>query len=264
MARKKSHDANGARRREAPDIWLGDERPESPDVYATPPLGRDGRGGLSPDPAILVAMLVDLSGSIAMRGADKDLIIGLGRFHELVLGDSNLERRLDFALIGFNELVTVLRPYGPIADWQPPSELACGNGTWLGTAAQKALELQGARLAELESRGRDVQRKFIFLMTDGQPCGEPREAVDAAAAAIEREEQAEDFGFYCLAVPGADLATLRRLTPRREVLGIHQADFLNFFRWLYQSMQSVAMSQPGARAALPNPTKGAGNPNGWN
>ena len=165
-------------------------------------------------------------------------------------------------MIAFADSPTVLQGYGPVTEWEPPAELECGNGTAMGTAILKTLRLQKEHIDALSAQGISIQHCFCFLVTDGCPNSEPPERFEEAAQLIEQTEKSH-FSFYSIAVKGADIKMLRRLTPRRTPLKLAEVkDFHRFLAWLGHSLVTVSGSQVGVQIKLPNPVKTRPNKEG--
>ena len=245
----------------------------TPDVDRSPapasPEPERGPAPISPEPRVPCALLLDVSGSMA-GSAIKAITSALPQFRAAVLKDSLLTRKLSWAVIAFAESTTVLQGYGPVTGWEPPEELECGSGTAMGTAILKTLRLQKKHIDALSSQGVSIQHSFCFLVTDGCPNSEPPERFEEAAQLIEQTEK-NHFSFFSIAVEGADIEMLRRLTPRRTPLMLADVkDFHVFLAWLGSSLVSVSRSKRGVEIELPNPLiikpKKEGdpeNPLGW-
>ena len=211
---------------------------------------------VSPEPRTLLQLLLDTSGSMAFSGALKAVLYALPEFREAILKHALTARKLGFAVLTFADRPEVLKTYGPVTEWEPPTELGGGNGTAMGTAILEALRLQDEHIEALAAQAITVQHSLMFLITDGYPNSEPRERFEEAIRLIEVKEKENRLSFFTVAVEGADINTLKRLTPRRTPLKLGELkDFHNFVDWLWRSMVSVSMTQPGMRISLPNPMK---------
>ena len=219
--------------------------------------GESDRGrpaAFGPEPRILCALLLDVSGSMFERGALEVVTRALPEFRAALVKHEEAKRRLSWAVQTYAGTLKLVQPYGPIEAWEPPSKLKFGGGTAMGTAILEMLRQQEEHIGALASQGISYQHAFCFHVTDGEPNSEPAERLDEAARLIAETER-NHFSFYSIAVEGADIQTLRRLTPERTPLKLAEVkDFNNFFRWLYTSMTTVLYSR-GKAADLPNPLK---------
>ena len=211
---------------------------------------------ISPEPRELLGLIIDDSGSMAASGALKAALCALPEFREAILKHPLTARKLSLAVLAFADRPEVLKDYGPVTEWEPPTELGGGNGTAMGTAIMEALRLQDEHIEALAAQAITVQHSLMFLITDGYPNSEPRERFEEAIRLIEVKEKENRLSFFTVAVEGADINTLKRITPRRTPLKLGELkDFHNFVDWLWRSMVSVSMTQPGMRISLPNPMK---------
>ena len=247
-------------------ITLGDEGPEFLDGRATPlPRGRLGPAPISPEPKLVVTLVLDISGSMVGAGALRTIVACLPQFKTSVLQHSLLARKLSWSLVGFAGTVQVISPYQPLAQWTPPAELAGGGGgTAMGSALLKSLALQEEQIQELAAQGIATQQVVMPFFSDGFPNSEPPERLEEAIRAIEEAEKTPTFSFWPIAVEGANFDVMKRLTRRRPPLGLAQVDFQKFFKWLSVDVLRVAsISQPGERIGIASPIKGSDNADGW-
>ena len=209
----------------------GDDRDPAP-VISKSDRGRPA--ALGPEPRILCALLLDVSGSMFERGALEVVTRALPEFRAALVKHEETTRRLSWAVLTYAGTPKVVQPYGPLTDWQP-APLKPGRGTAMGTAILEMLRLQEEHINALARRGISYQHGFCFHVSDGEPDGEPPERLDEAARLI-KETEGNYFSFYSIAVEGADVDTLRRLTPHQTPLKLAEVkDLSRFFRWLSTS-----------------------------
>ncbi len=229
----------------------GDDRKPAP---VLPKPDRGWAEVVSPEPRILCALLLDVSGSMFERGALEVVTRALPEFRAALLKHEETTRRLSWAVLTYAGTLKVVQPYGPIAPWEPPARLDFGGGTAMGTAILEMLRQQEEHIGALALQGISYQHGFCFHVTDGEPNNEPPERLDEAARLIAETER-NHFSFYSIAVEGADIDTLRRLTPRRTPLKLADVkDFHKFFHWLEVSMTTVLRSR-GRAVELPSPLR---------
>ena len=221
-------------------------------------------GSVSTEPRILANLVIDTSASMFASRAIEAVTAGLHQYRADILKESLLVRKLAQAVVTFSGSPQVLYPYGTVKDWSPPESLEWGSGTALGTALLEALRLQAEYIDVLSAEGVALHHALMFLITDGEPTGEPRDRVPEAARVIAETEKNLPFSFFPVGVEGANIDLLQTLTPKRVPLRLCEvADFAKFFRWLYNSLVPISRSQPGDRIQLPNPMNQPGNPFGW-
>jgi uncharacterized protein YegL len=233
-----------------------DRDPVEPDRNPVVAAALSPRLPVSPEPRVLCLLLLDVSGSMAASGALEAVLAALPEFRASILKHPLTIRKLSFAVVAFADGPEVLRGYGPVTEWEPPTELGGGNGTAMGTAILKSLRLEEEHVEALASQGISVQHSMCFLVTDGYPNSESPERFEEAMRLIARKESKNRFAFYSIAVEGADIETLRRLTPKRTPLRLAEVNDLHkFMAWVGKSIVIGTMTQPGMRVQLPNPMK---------
>ena len=95
-------------------------------------------------------------------------------------------------------------------------------------------------------------RPWVFLITDGEPQGEPEDVILQATQRIRDDEQNKRVAFFAVGVEEANLERLRQLTVRTPVrlIGLN---FVEMFVWLSRSTQAVSHSRVDEQVALPPP-----------
>jgi uncharacterized protein YegL len=200
----------------------------------------------NPEPRCPVILLCDTSGS--MSGAPINALnAGLAAFREEVYKDEQASLRVEVALVTFGP-VRLAQEFVTIDHFIPP-RLEANGGTPMGEAIEYAMELLEDRKETYKNHGVQYYRPWVFLITDGAP-------TDSWYNAAQRVRQAEMQRrqlFFAVGVEGADLSTLRQITPsERPPVLLNGLDFQSMFQWLSTSMKRVSSSQVGgAMIALP-------------
>lgn len=198
-------------------------------------------------------LLLDTSAS--MSGARiEQLNQGLLAFKSSLASDSMAIKRVEIAIVTFGP-VNQLVAFTTADAFEPPTLHATGD-TPMGAAIRYGLELVRARKAVYKTNGVDYLRPVIFLITDGGPTDEWR----SAAAAVREGETARAFTFFAVGVEGADMETLRQISPpERTPLKLKGLAFQEMFLWLSGSLKAVSSSSPGQAVSIDNPAA----PSGW-
>lgn len=214
----------------------------------------DVRFADNPEPRVPCALILDISGS--MHGARIDeLNAGVAVCKSELLADPLAAKRVELAVITFGGVVNVASDFTTVDEFQPQPFAAAGE-TPLGAAVEKAIDLVHARKQTYKQNGVAYYRPWIFLITDGAPT----DRWDDAARRIQDGERQNAFAFYAVAVEGADVSVLAKLSTRTEPLKLKGLAFRNLFQWLSSSLTNVSKSVPTEVVPLENPTTG---PKGW-
>ena len=204
----------------------------------------------NPEPRCPCVLLLDISAS--MQGAPiAALNEGLRTFREDLVQDPLASRRVEVAVVTFNDDVRVVEDFITADCFLAPTLTASGH-THMGTGINAALDLLQARKAQYRANGVAYYRPWVFLITDGEPQGEPPEAIQLAAQRIKDDELAKRVAFFAVGVEGANIGRLAGIVvrPPMKLIGLK---FQEMFVWLSASMQKVSQSQLDEQVALPPP-----------
>lgn len=204
----------------------------------------------NPEPRCPCVLLVDTSGS--MQGAAiSALNEGLRAFKNDLMKDALASRRVEVAIVTFSSDVQIVQDFVTADQFEPPVLHAEGS-TLMGSAIHQALDLLAARKAQYRANGVAYYRPWVFLITDGEPQGEPEDVIYQAAQRIRDEEQNKRVAFFAVGVEEANLDKLRQLVVRTPVrlIGLN---FVEMFVWLSRSTQAVSHSRVDEQVALPPP-----------
>ncbi len=208
----------------------------------------------NPEPRCPCVLALDTSGS--MRGAPIEALNkGLTAFRDDLQRDSLAARRVEVAVVTFDSEVKVIQDFVTVDQFQPPTLTAQGL-TFMGSAIHKALDLIQARKATYRANGVAYYRPWVFMITDGEPQGEPDTVVQQASARVKSDEAAKRVAFFAVGVENANIAKLAEIVVRTPVklIGLN---FTEMFVWLSRSMEAVAQSKTDEQVALPPPGWGA-------
>ncbi|MDH7503534.1 MAG: VWA domain-containing protein [Verrucomicrobiota bacterium] len=204
----------------------------------------------NPEPRCPCVLLLDTSGS--MRGAPIDALNkGLVAFREDLVRDPLASRRVEVAVITFDSEVKVVQDFVTVDQFQPPTLSAQGL-TFMGTAIHKSLDMIQGRKAMYRKNGVAYYRPWMFMITDGEPQGEPDTVVQQASQRLKNDEAAKRVAFFAVGVENANMAKLAEIVVRTPVklIGLN---FTEMFVWLSRSMEAVAQSKTDEQVALPPP-----------
>jgi uncharacterized protein YegL len=207
----------------------------------------------------LCVLLVDTSGSMEADNAIGQLNSGLQNFHSEIAGDSSLSQQLELAVVEFNSTVELIAGPGLTTEFSMPRLRTAGT-TQMVSAIRKAIEIVEERKKWYKSTQQTYKRPWIVLITDGAP--DPGEDVNGVANEIEQATKAKKFAFLPIGVQGADMTILSLISgfiqddstkqwTKMKPLPLDGTKFVEFFRWLSRSMETVAGSHDGEKIALP-------------
>jgi len=189
-----------------------------------------------------------------MIGAPIDsLNQALRDFKDKVSMDEMARKRVDIAIVEFNDTVRVVQEFTPISQMSPITLNAIGS-TAMGEGINKAIDLVKDRNRFYNSIGTPCFKSWIFMITDGAPTDD----IESAVWRIQEEESKGAHGklkFFALGVAGYNKKTLFRLTKR--VIELRDTDFSGIFNWMSESMVAISVSRVGAEASLPNLSENA-------
>jgi uncharacterized protein YegL len=204
----------------------------------------------NPEPRCACVLLLDTSGS--MQGeAITALNVGLAAFKKDLVKDPLASRRVEVAIVTFDNEVKIAQDFVTADQFEPPTLTAQGQ-TFMGTAIQKALDLIQTRKATYRQNGVAYYRPWVFMITDGEPQGEPDHVVQQAAQRLKADEANKRVAFFAVGVENANMAKLGEIVVRTPVklIGLN---FVEMFVWLSKSMEAVSQSRTDGQVALPPP-----------
>ncbi len=204
----------------------------------------------NPEPRCPCVLLLDTSGS--MNGPALDALNeGLKSFKNDLVKDPLASRRVEVAVVTFDNEVRVVQDFVTVDQFDPPG-LTAGGMTHMGAAIHKALDMVAARKQQYRSNGVAYYRPWVFLITDGAPQGEPDDVVEQAAQRVKSDEAGRKVALFAVGVENADMNRLAQLAVRAPVK-LNGLNFVEMFVWLSASMQKVSQSRVDEQVALPPP-----------
>lgn len=204
----------------------------------------------NPEPRCPCVLLLDASGS--MQGEAMDALNeGLRTFKEQLNQDNLARKRVEVAIVTFGSDVKVVQDFVTADQFEPPTLSAQGL-THMGGAILQGLDMIEARKGEYRNNGINYYRPWVFLITDGEPQGEPESIVEQATQRIRDDEASKRVAFFAVGVEAANLTRLSQIVVRSP-LKLRGLNFKELFVWLSASMQRVSQSKPEDQVALPPP-----------
>jgi uncharacterized protein YegL len=204
----------------------------------------------NPEPRCPCVLLLDTSGS--MKGAPiAALNEGIKSFKQDLIKDTLASKRVEVAVVTFDSKVVVAQDFATADQFDPPT-LAAQGYTHTGAAIHQALDMIQARKEQYRANGIVYYRPWVFMITDGEPQGEPDDVVKIAADRIKEDEESKRVVFFAVGVENANMTRLGEIVVRAPVK-LKGLNFVDMFQWLSRSMQAVSHSKVGDQVALPPP-----------
>ena len=201
----------------------------------------------NPTKRVPVCLCLDTSSSMGGNPIH-ELNEGVRLFYEEINDDEVAKSAADVCIVTFG--------YGGVSDVQDfqsiDGEVApsfhAGGDTPMGAGITRALNLLEKRKQEYKDNGTEYFQPWLVLITDGAPTD------DISQAASKTSQMARDkkLTIFPLAVEGADMDTLRRISPVRQPVKLQGMKFKEFFQWLSKSISVVSHSKPGETISLPS------------
>jgi uncharacterized protein YegL len=203
----------------------------------------------NPDQRCPCVLVLDTSQSMAGPRID-ELNAGLRVLKETLASDSTAMRRVEIAVVTFDSAVKVVQDFVTAEKFDPPT-LTAQNLTCMGAGIKQGLDLIEARKETYRRNGVPYYRPWLFVITDGEPQGEPAEVIEETKRRIRADATDKRATIYAVGV--GDQANLPRL---EEITGtkamrLKGLSFKELFQWLSASMSKVSKSAEGAQVALP-------------
>lgn len=202
----------------------------------------------NPEPRCPCVLLLDTSGS--MQGAPIEALNqGLLSFKDELTKNPLASRRVEVSIVTFDSNINVVQDFVTADQFTPPILTAQGLTT-MGAGIHKSLDLIQERKAQYRSNGVAYYRPWIFMITDGEPQGEPDEAVEQASRRLQGDETSKRVAFFSVGVENANMTRLSELAVRTP-LKLNGLNFVEMFVWLSASMSAVSHSKVDEQVALP-------------
>lgn len=206
-------------------------------------------GGISApgEPHMACVLLLDTSGSMYGDAIDS-LNRAINDFKEQTSIDELAQKRVDIAIIEFNDTARVVQDFTPLSQMQSVT-LSASGCTAMGAGINLAIDKVKERNRFYNSMGTPCFKPWIFMITDGAPTDD----IESARQRIIDEESKGTHGklkFWAVGVPGYSKETLTSLTKR--CIALNEANFNGIFNWLSESMVTISVSRVDENPQLSN------------
>ncbi|MCJ8280064.1 MAG: VWA domain-containing protein [Rivularia sp. ALOHA_DT_140] len=202
----------------------------------------------NPEPRCPCVQLLDTSGS--KQGAPIEALNqGLLSFKDELTKNPLASSGVEVSIVTFDSNINVVQDFVTADQFTPPILTAQGLTT-MGAGIHKSLDLIQERKAQYRSNGVAYYRPWIFMITDGEPQGEPDELVEQACRRLQGDETNKRVAFFSVGVENAKMTRLSQLAVRTP-LKLNGLNFVEMFVWLSASMSAVSHSKVDEQVALP-------------
>ena len=204
------------------------------------------------EPHLACVLLLDTSGSMngypSMEVKPIDsLNNAIKSFIEQTSMDELARKRVDIAIIEFNDTARVVQEFTPLTMLEPVT-LTAGGRTAMGAGINLAIDKVKERNAFYARMGTPCFQPWIFMITDG----EPTDDISSARERIKAEEAKGNHGklkFWSVGVPGYNKEKVTTLAARN--IELVNGNFAGIFNWLSESVSIISVSHVDDNPDLP-------------
>ncbi len=202
----------------------------------------------NPEPRCPCVLLVDTSGSMQDEPINA-LNQGLKTFKDDLIKNPLAARRVEVALVTFDCDVNVVQDFESADQFDPPTLTAQGL-THIGAGICTALDIIQTRKAQYRANGVAYYRPWVFMITDGEPHGEPDNVVEQVTQRLKEDEANKRVAFFTVGVENANMKRLSQIAVRTPIK-LQGLNFTEMFLWLSASMSAVSQSKVDEQVVLP-------------
>jgi len=196
------------------------------------------------EPHLACVLLLDTSS--AMTGDPIDsLNKAINDFKKKTAMDEFAQKRVDIAVIEFNDTARVVQDFTPFSQFQPIN-LTAGGLTAMGEGINLAIDKVKERNRLYNSMGTPCFKPWIFMIT----AGEPTDDISIARQRIINEDVNKNkLKFWAIGIPGFNSTQLTSLTKR--CIALNEVKFDTIFNWLSESMVTISVSNKNPQFSNP-------------
>jgi uncharacterized protein YegL len=194
-------------------------------------------------------IVLDTSGSMEGERIE-NLNQGLKDLVEELRADELTSKRVDLAIMTFSDKFDMVHDFRAISQWEGElPELKASGRTNMGAALLEALRCISARKHEYHDNAIAYYRPWLFLLTDGEPTDETKEA----SAALRDAQEGRHVAVFPVAVGAdVDLAKLESIAQAKPRL-LNEHKWKQMWQWLGNSLAVVSKRKIGEQVAMPVP-----------
>lgn len=203
----------------------------------------------NPEPRCPVVLLLDTSYSMQGNPINQ-LNEGVHALYAALKDDDLASVRVDLSVMSFGKSVEVEQDFATVSESEAPT-LKVNGMTPMGEAITTGLKRIEERKGEYRDAGISYYRPWLFVITDGQPTDDIREASQNLKESIEKKKVI----FFGIGVQSANLDVLKQISGSPErVFKLQGLNFKELFQWVSSSLSSVSSSRVGDKLKLEKPS----------
>lgn len=207
-------------------------------------------------PHCAIVFVIDTSESMSGEKIN-DLNVGLKAFKEEIEQDDLFSKRVDLAILTFNNEAQVINDFSSIENFDPPT-LSAGGCTSMSSivdAIMMAVEMIEKRKQDYKQKGIDYWRPRIFMMMDGDPTD--MQSGDPIWSKVIRDvhewRKNELFLFFGITFGLENTELLKQIIPsNKSPLNFKERRLIDYFDF-FSSVCSISISDSGEQARLEYP-----------
>jgi uncharacterized protein YegL len=221
----------------------------------------------SPQPKILVLLIIDVSGSMVASGARDRAIKAAEDMLTRAVEDVRMQTGAEVAVVAYDGRIWDLRRFGPLQPgevWELEIDISeiGGGGTKTARAQNHAYELLERRREELSEEGVPVRATLVVVLTDGYANDHPDDTRAAIATRKGLEARGKFRSFGVAVGDQVDMAQIGELCGHPFVLA-GGFPFSELWEWVYQGTLTASMTGAGKKIPLPDPYAEPDNETGF-
>ena len=198
------------------------------------------------------AILLDVSGSMVVDGAIRQLEQGLIELRDALQSDDHCLNTVDTTIITFSDGVTITDQFKSCSEMQLP-RLEADGCTAMYSAVNTALDEIAERKRQYRADGGTSKRGWIFLLTDGLATDD--EFRDVVLKKLADAENRGSVTFFAVAIGNsADRDELAAMSQSKVCLTASRESFKSCFKWLSASVSAASVTSSGSKIMLPDVT----------
>ena len=195
-----------------------------------------------------IVLVLDKSNSMTIDGRANLLNQAVAKFKSNLMEAPAVARKIDVAVIEFNHAVSYYQ-FQNAATW-PPNVIQPEGGTYLSFALNVAMDMVRQRKDDYRMNGVSYHRPWILLLTDGKPELDSEYELEQVGIRVREGDANKNFNMFVVTCGEANENAIGILRDKIAPVGrppkkTTEANFIEMFNWLSNSMAAVSRSLPG-------------------